>query len=162
QVFVNGSKVGADVLAPGWTDYRKHIVYQVYDVTSQLQVGEDAVGIILGDGWFASGLSWNQTRYNFGSPPVRVFLQVEIDYADGSRETIVSDESWKAAQSPIVASDLYNGETYDAGLEMAGWDRPSFSDIGWNPAVLAPAPTASLVAQNYQPIRVEQTLKPKA
>lgn len=162
QVYVNGSRAGADILAPGWTDYRKHIVYQVYDVTSKLQIGQDAVGVILGDGWFASGLTWNQTRYNFGPPPVRLLLQLEIEYVDGSHETIVSDESWKATQSAILASELYNGETYDARLEKSGWDRPSFSDTGWDLAVLAPSPTASLVAQNYQPIRVEDTLKPRA
>ena len=162
QIYVNGNRVGEDVLAPGWTDYRKRIAYQVYDVTSQLHIGQDAVGVILGDGWFASGLTWNQTRYNFGPPPVRLLLQLEIEYADGSRQTIFSDESWKSTQSPILSSELYNGETYDARLEKSGWERPSFSDSSWDRAVIAPSPPASLVAQNYQPIQVQETLKSKS
>jgi alpha-L-rhamnosidase len=162
QVYMNGNRVGDDILAPGWTDYRKRVVYQVYDVTSQLKSGQNAVGVILGEGWYASGLTWNQTRYNFGSPPVRLLLQLEIEYVDGSHQTVVSDESWKATQSPIIASELYNGETYDARLEKLGWNQPSFSDFTWDAAVIAPSPAAALVAQNYQPIRVEDTLKPKS
>ena len=161
QIYVNGNRVGDDILAPGWTDYRKRIPYQVYDVTSQLQIGQDAIGVVLGDGWYASGLSWNQTRYNFGLPPVRLLLQLEIEYVDGIHETVVSDESWKCAQSPILASELYNGETYDARQEKPGWNRPSFPDSGWDPAMIAPAPTALLVAQDYEPIRIDDTLKPK-
>ncbi len=165
QLYVNGQRVGSDILAPGWTDYRKRIAYQVYDVTSQLRQGGNAVGAILGDGWYASGLTWNQSRYNFGPPPVRLLVQLEIEYADGSHDSVVSDESWKAAQSPILSSEIYNGENYDARLEESGWDQPSFSesdsDLDWNPAVTAPAPPAPLVAQDYQPIRVEETLKPK-
>ena len=165
QLYVNGQRADGDILAPGWTDYRKRIAYQVYDVTSQLRQGGNAIGAILGDGWYASGLTWNQSRYNFGPPPVRMLVQLEIEYVDGSRDSVVSDESWKAAQSPILSSEIYNGENYDARLEPTGWDRPSFSesdsDLDWSPAATAPAPTAPLVAQDYQPIRVEETLKPK-
>ena len=128
QLYVNGQRAGADILAPGWTDYRKRIAYQVYDVTSQVRQGGNAIGAILGDGWYASGLTWNQSRYNFGPPPVRMLAQFEIEYADGSRDTVVSDESWKAAQSPILSSEIYNGENYDARLEWDGWDRPAHPD----------------------------------
>jgi alpha-L-rhamnosidase len=160
QLYVNGRRAGADVLAPGWTDYRKRIVYQVHDVTSQLQPGGNAIGAILGDGWYAGGLTWNQTRYNFGPPPVRILVQLEIEYADGSRDSVVSDESWTASQSPILSSDIYNGENYDARREERGWDQASFSEQ-WRPAAIAASPTAPLVAQDFQPIRVEETLQPK-
>ena len=161
ELYVNGERVGKDVLAPGWTDYNKRIVYQVHDVTGLLRQGHNVVGAILGDGWYAGGLTWNQTRYNFGPPPVRFLAQLEIEYTDGTRDTITSDDSWKGAQSPILSSDLYNGENYDARLRQDGWDQPAFNDSKWSPAVVTAAPSAPLVAQDFQPIRVEQMLKPK-
>lgn len=161
QLYLNGQRVGNDVFAPGWTDYRKRIVYQVYDITSQLGQGANAIGAILGGGWYADGLGWLQTRYNFGPPPVRLLVQLEIEYTDGTHDSIVTDESWKGAQSPILISDIYNGEHYDARLEQSGWDQPSFSDSHWEPVAIEPAPQAPLVAQNFQPMRVEKTLTPK-
>ncbi len=162
QLYLNGQRVGNDILAPGWTDYRKRIVYQVYDVTSQVKPGGNAVGAILGGGWYADGLGWLQTRYNFGPPPVRVLLQLEIEYSDGTRDSVVSDESWKATQSPILGSEIYNGENYDARLEQKGWDQAGFSDARWGAVALAADPPAPLVAQDFQPIRINETLKPKS
>jgi len=162
QLYLNGQRVGNDILAPGWTDYRKRIVYQVYDVTSQVKQGGNAIGAILGGGWYADGLGWLQTRFNFGPPPVRLLLQLEIEYSDGSRDSVVSDESWKATQSPILGSEIYNGENYDARLEQKGWDQPGFADARWGAVVVAAEPPAPLVAQDFQPIRVNETLKPKA
>jgi alpha-L-rhamnosidase len=161
QIYLNGQRVGNDVLAPGWTDYRNRVVYQVYDVTPQVRQGGNAIGAILGGGWYADGLSWLQNRYNFGPPPVRLLVQLEIEYNDGSRDTVMSDESWKAKPSPITGSEIYNGESYDARLEQTGWDQASFSDSRWGAVVVAPAPPAPVVAQNFQPIRVNEVLKPK-
>jgi alpha-L-rhamnosidase len=161
QLFLNGQRVNDDVLAPGWTDYRKRLVYQVYDVTSRLRQGANALGAILGGGWYADGLGWLQIRYNFGPPPIRLLVQLDIEYTDGSHDQIVSDESWKVALSPIVNSDIYNGENYDARLEQTGWDQPNFPDARWERVAIAPAPEIPLMAQNFQPIRVTQTLKPK-
>jgi alpha-L-rhamnosidase len=161
QLFVNGRRVGNDVLAPGWTDYRKRIVYQVYDVTSQVKQGSNAIGAILGGGWYADALTWHQTRYNFGPPPVRLLVQLEVEYTDGTRDSVVTDESWRTTQSPILHAEIYNGEVYDARLEPTGWDQPSFSDARWSAAAVESAPQAALVAQDFQPIRVEQSLKPK-
>ncbi len=159
QLYLNGQRVGNDILAPGWTDYRKRVVYQVYDVTSQVRQGGNAIGAILGGGWYADGLSWLQNRYNFGPPPVRLLVQLEIEYSDGSRDAVLSDESWKAKPSPITESEIYNGESYDARLEQAGWDQASFSDAKWGAAVVAPESPAPLVAQNFQPIRVNEILR---
>ena len=161
QLYLNGQRVGNDVLAPGWTDYRKRVVYQVYDVTSQVRQGGNAIGAILGGGWYADGLGWLQTRYNFGPPPVRLLVQLEVEYADGSRDSVLSDESWKAKQSPILESEIYNGENYDARLEQSGWEEPSFSDSRWGAVAVASQPQAAVVAQNFQPIRVNEILKPK-
>ena len=140
QLFLNGGRVGNDVLAPGWTDYRKRIVYQVYDVTSQVKQGRNAIGAILGGGWYADALTWNQTRYNFGPPPVRLLVQLEVEYTDGTRDSIVTDESWTTTQSPILHAEIYNGEVYDARLEPTGWDQPSFSDARWSAAAVESAP----------------------
>ncbi|HTR64892.1 MAG TPA: family 78 glycoside hydrolase catalytic domain [Terriglobales bacterium] len=161
QLYLNGKRVGNDVLAPGWTDYSKRIVYQVYDVTSQVRQGGNALGAILGDGWYASGLSWLQTRYNFGPPPVRLLVQLEVEYSDGSRDSVVSDGSWKAAQSPILQSEIYSGEDFDARLEQSGWDQPGFAAARWEKVAIATTPEAPLVAEDFQPMRVELTLKPK-
>jgi alpha-L-rhamnosidase len=162
QLFLNGKRVGDDLLAPGWTDYRKRIVYQVYDVTAQIKQGANALGSILAGGWYADGLGWLQNRYNFGPPPVRLLVQLEIAYSDGSRDSVISDQAWKVGQSAIVSSDIYNGEAYDARLERAGWNQPAFSDAKWSSAAVAAAPDAPLVAQNFQPMRAAQTLKPKS
>ena len=162
QLYLNGQRVGNDILAPGWTDYRKRIVYQVYDVTSQVKQGANAIGAILGGGWYADGLGWLQTRFNFGPPPVRLLVQLEIEYSDGSRDSVISDESWKATQSPILRSEIYNGENYDARLEQKAWDQAGFSDARWDAVVVAAEPPSPLVAQDFQPIRVNETLKPKS
>jgi alpha-L-rhamnosidase len=162
QLYLNGQRVGNDVLAPGWTDYSKRIVYQVYDVTAQLRQGGNALGAILGGGWYADGLTWAQTHFNFGPPPVRLLAQLEIDYADGTHDEIVTDGSWKASQSAILKSEIYNGENYDARLEQSGWDEPNFSDARWHAVTIAATPPAPLVAQDYQPIRVDQTLAAKS
>jgi alpha-L-rhamnosidase len=162
QLYLNGQRVGNDVLAPGWTDYRKRVVYQVYDVTEQVRQGGNAIGAILGGGWYADGLSWLQNRYNFGPPPVRLLVQLEVEYTDGSHDSTLSDESWKSKPSPITGSEIYNGENYDARLEQSGWDQASFSDSRWGAVAVAPASPAPVVAQNFQPIRVNEILKPKA
>jgi len=162
QLYLNGQRVGHDVLAPGWTDYSKRIVYQSYDVSSQLRQGGNVLGAILGGGWYADGLTWVQTHYNFGPPPVRLLVQLEIHYSDGTRDTVFSDASWKVAQSPILLSSIYNGEKYDARLEQAGWDAPGFDDSHWEPALIAPAVQAPLVAQDFPPIREHETLTAKA
>lgn len=162
QLYLNGQRVGHDLFAPGWTDYRKRIVYQTYDVTSQVRQGENALGAILGGGWYADGLGWLQNRYNFGPPPVRILAQLEIEYGDGSRDTVVTDPSWKAAPSAILSSEIYNGESYDARREQPGWDQPSFSDARWSAVSVDATPAGRLVAQDYPPIREEEILTPQA
>ena len=162
QLYLNGSRVGDDILAPGWTDYHKRIAYQVYDVTRGLRPGANSLQAILGGGWYGDGLGWLQNRYNFGPPPVRLMGQLEIEYTDGTRETIGTDESWKAASSAIVRSDIYNGEVYDAQLESAKGGAPTSTESESGKVVLAPTPQAAIVAQDYQPIRAHETLAPKS
>ncbi len=143
RVFLNGSRVGSDVLTPDFTDYRKRVLYQAYDVTGLLVNGNNVISALLGDGWYGSGLTW--VGMHFFAPPDRFVAQLELDYADGSHETVVTDESWKAAASAIVWSDLYGGEVYDARREQVGWEKPEFDDSKWEPAVVADAPAIACV-----------------
>jgi alpha-L-rhamnosidase len=160
RVSLNGSRVGDGVLTPDFTDYRKRVLYQAYDVTSLLVNGNNVIGALLGDGWYGSGLTW--VGMHFFAPPNRFVAQLELDYADGSHDTVVTDESWKAAASPILRSDIYGGEMYDARLEQDGWEKPGFDDSKWNPAVIADAPAISVSSQMTAPARVITTLNPKS
>lgn len=135
EVTLNGRRVGADRLTPGWTDYHKRLQVQAYDVTGLLQPGENVLGAILGDGWFAGKIGWlPRDHKTYGPGPARLLLQLVLDAPDGGRHVIATDDSWKAAHGPILESDLLDGETYDARLEMPGWNRPGFSDAAWSPA----------------------------
>jgi alpha-L-rhamnosidase len=159
RVFLNGSRVGSDVLTPDFTDYRKRVLYQTYDVTNLLTRGNNVISALLGDGWYGSGLTW--VGVHFFSPPDRFVAQLEIDYTDGSHDTIVTDNSWKAAASAIVRSDIYGGEVYDARLEQTGWEKPGFKDSEWNQATIADAPTVEVSSQIAAPAHVIARLAPK-
>ena len=163
QMRLNGKAVGKDVLAPGWTDYHAKLFYQTYDVTALLHQGQNAIGAMLGDGWYGSGLVFFQQRYNFGPPPLRLLAQLDVEYADGTHDSIRSDPSWQTSPSAIRKSDIYNGEDYDARDEQAKWDKPGFHPASpWTAAALADTPPAHLIAQNFQPIEVEEQLAAKA
>jgi alpha-L-rhamnosidase len=159
RVFLNGRRVGDDVLTPDFTDYRKRVLYQAYDVTNLLAKGKNVIRALLGDGWYGSGLTWVGMR--FFPPPDRFLAQLELDYADGSHETVVTDDSWKAAASPIARSDIYGGEVYDARLERPGWETQGFDDSTWKAAVVSDAPSIALSSQITSPARVIATLDPK-
>lgn len=159
RVFLNGSRVGADVLTPGFTDYRKRVLYQTYDVTGLLASGKNVISALLGDGWYGSPLTW--AGAHFFPPPDRFLAQLELEYIDGTHETVVTDGSWKAAASPIFQSDIYGGELYDARAERAGWETSGFDDSPWDPAVVADAPSLALSGQLDAPARIVATLDPK-
>jgi alpha-L-rhamnosidase len=159
RVFVNGSRVGSDVMTPDFTDYRKRVLYQVYDVINLLASGNNVISALLGDGWYGSGLTW--VGMHFFPPPDRFVAQLELDYADGSHDSIVTDNSWRVAQSAILRSDIYGGEAYDARMEQTGWNKPGFEDSTWEPAVVADVPSIKLSSQIAAPARVIATLEPK-
>ena len=155
-----GSRVGGDVLTPDFTDYRKRVLYQTYDVTNLLVNGNNVISALLGDGWYGSGLTW--IGMHFFSPPDRFVAQLELEYADGTHDTVVTDESWKEAASPILRSDIYAGEFYDARLEQAGWERAGFEDSKWKSAVVADAPAIVVSSQITAPPRVITVLNPRS
>ena len=158
--FLNGARIGSDVLTPEFTDYTKRVLYQTYDVTNQVIRGRNVLGAILGDGWYGSPLTWAGAY--FYRPPNRFFAQLELEYNDGSRETITTDRSWKATESPILESQIYSGEYYDARLETKDWNKPNFDDSNWQHAAVADAPASSLSAQIDSPVHVVASLEPKS
>ena len=165
RVLLNGTRVGDDVLTPEFTDYRKRVLYQAYDVTNLLASGDNVISALLGDGWYGSGLTWDGVH--FFRPPNRFLAQLEINYADGSHDMVVTDDSWRASASPILRSSIYAGEVYDARLEQAGWERPGltksgFDDSRWSAALTADAPGIAVSSQITAPARVIATLEPKS
>ena len=159
QAEINGRRVSDDVFTPGWTSYDDHLQYQTYDIAALLHPGDNAIGATLGDGWYRGLLGFSGQRATYGTK-LGLLLQIAVTYANGSRETIVSDATWKAATGPILASDMYNGETYDARLEKVGWSLPDYDDSAWAPVVVASAPRARLVAPAGPPVRRVQELAP--
>lgn len=164
EVYLNGEKVGDHVLDPGITDYRKTILYSTYDVTRVLRQGDNAIGVMLGNGaWnmrkVQDRYSWGEER-SFGNPCW--IMQLHVTYSDGSEEVIVSDESWKYSAGPVVFNNLYGGEDYDARKEPAGWLTPDFDDSDWQAAVQAENPGGQLKSQLMPPVRVTDTLSPVA
>ena len=163
ELYVNGQKVGNDVLSPGLTGYSNRVFYVTRDVTPLIQAGHNAVGVILGNGRFFSPRE--KFPYfkveNYGFPKLR--LQLEVEYTDGTHEEIVSDSSWKLTTAgPIHANNEYDGEEYDARREMPGWANAGFNDAAWSPVQVVSAPGGKLAAQMINPIRVTETLKPIA
>jgi len=145
ELRLNGSKVGDNVLDPAWTTYDKRVLYTTYDVTPYLRRGANAVGVMLGEGWYKSRA---------------LLLQMNIELASGKRISITSSPSWKAHNGPIVSDGVWDGEIYDATLETPGWDSPGFSDSGWAAAQVVKSPGGILSAQMMPPIQVVDTITP--
>ncbi len=159
ELSINGHKVGDEYFTPGWTSYQKRLQYQVFDVSNLLVEGENAIGAILGDGWYRGYLVWQGNKNLYGEK-IALLAQLKITYADGSEEWIVSDSTWKSSTGAILQSDIYNGETYDARLETTGWDKPGFNDSAWQPIETIAPPVAPLVASEGSPVRITQVLRP--
>ncbi|MCL4864166.1 MAG: family 78 glycoside hydrolase catalytic domain, partial [Caldilineaceae bacterium] len=158
ECSINGHPVGDDLFNPGWTDYHKRAQYKVYDVTSLLQEGENVIGAILGDGWAAGHVGMG-ARQNYVDRP-RLLAQLEVTLADGSRQVIATDRTWKHQFGPILENDMLMGEAYDARLELPGWNEPQFDDKRWLAVELFDDPGAALVATNGPTVRRMEELTP--
>src|SRR5260221_5197116 len=156
---INGRRVGDQVLAPGWTSYDKRLQYQTYDVTDLVKRGRNAVGVTLGDGWFRGRLAWETRRNTYGKE-IALLAQIVVRYADGREQIIATGDGWKASTGPIRASDIYNGETYDARLERRGWSEPGFDDTDWTRVRVIDHSKAMLVSPAGPPIRRIEEIKP--
>ena len=158
EFHLNGQRVGADVFTPGWTEYKKRVQYQAYDVTSLLRPGANAAGAVLGDGWYCGHLGWRERNY-YGERP-QLLAQLVLTFTDGSTQTIVTDGAWKTSYGPIIESDLINGETHDARRELRGWDDPAYDDSAWLPVAKLPDPGIEISATLGPLVRATQELKP--
>jgi hypothetical protein len=161
EMYCNGEKTGNSFLAPGWTLYDKRWLYNIYDITTQLQQGENVIGLIVGNGFY----NINRERYfklviAFGLP--KMICKVQVKYEDGSTDTIISDESWKTAPSPISFSSIFGGEDYDAQAEQAGWASAAFNDGNWKNALAVKPPKGKGEVEKSLPVTVNNVFKPKA
>ncbi|MHB1629747.1 MAG: family 78 glycoside hydrolase catalytic domain [Bacilli bacterium] len=161
ELYLNGKRVGEDLLTPGWTSYHTRLQYQTYDVTQQLHVGDNAMGIVLADGWYKGELAWASTRHHYGDRRA-ARAELHVRYSDGTQDIVVTDESWKAATGPIRYAELYHGEVYDAQLEQTGWTDACFGDDEWPAVTTLDVPVSCLVAQENWPTRVTEVLHPTA
>lgn len=184
ELSLNGVRVGDAFLTPGWTNYHKRLQVQAYDVTDLLREGENVVGAHVASGWYLSELAgWKKRKIQYGDR-LAALVQLEIRYTDGRLETIGTDGSWTCHASPVTLSEIYHGETYDARLEQPGWDTPGFGGAGaagtagaaatagaagaasaaggWRPVEIVDYPKTNLVAQENEPVRAHETLKPMA
>jgi len=154
ELYINGQKVGDHVLDPATTDYKKRILYVTYDVTPMLNRGENALAVMLGNGWYCE-----PGTLRYGDSP-RLLLQMNIEYADGTCESIKTNPSWKVTEGPITRNDLWGGETYDARQEKKGWIKAGYDDSGWNGAITKSSPGGKMVSQSMPAIKVNQTIRP--
>ena len=161
ELHLNGHRVGDDLFTPGYTSYGKRLQYQTYDVTSLLAPGVNAVGAILGDGWYRGYLGFANRKNIYGTR-VAALVQLEIRYADGRVERILSDSGWKSSTGAIRYSDIYHGERYDARLEPGVWDTGRFDDHGWQSVEVAPQYAGTLVSPVTEPVRRTRRVKPIA
>jgi alpha-L-rhamnosidase len=159
DVEINGARAGDDVLAPGWTSYEHRLRCQTYDVTHLLRGGENSIGAILGDGWARGYLGFMPKRNRY-TERLALLAQLEVTLADGSTQRIVTDQSWLATTGPILLSDIYNGETYDARRELPGWSRPRYDDTGWHGVREIERDLDTLVAPAGPPVRRIEELRP--
>jgi alpha-L-rhamnosidase len=170
ELHINGKKVGDHVLDPGTTYYNNdqpfelgsRVLYVTYDVTAYLKTGLDAVGVVLGNGWYSAEADIPPSpsfRDPYGDRPALI-LQLNIEFTDGGSASIVTDNRWKSSGGAILYNDYDNGETYDARLEKPGWEMPGYNDSGWDNAVLVQPPGGALTAQMMPPTKVMKTVQP--
>ncbi len=158
--YLNGERVGRAELAPGWTDYRQRIQVQTYNVTEQIQQGENVLGLLLGEGWYSGYLGFKGTHHYYGDQPA-ILSQLEIVYEDGTTELVATDDSWRASVGPVCFSDIQMGERYDARKEMTGWHAPGFDDQDWQQVQTHPRdPDVALVSPPGPPMRVTREITP--
>lgn len=161
EMYINGKRVGRDLFTPGWTAYQDHLQYFTYNVDSLVKTGANAIGGMLGDGWFRGYLAWEDNRNVYGQK-LGLLAQLVVTFSDGSQQVIGTDDTWKANNNgPIRLNDLYNGETYDARMEIPNWANADFNENGWWNVKVVDFPKNNLIAPQGPPVRRIQFLKPQ-
>jgi alpha-L-rhamnosidase len=160
ELHLNGKKVGDQVLTPGWTSYGKRLQYQVYDVTSQLTKGNNAIAAVLGEGWYRGTLAWGNNWAIYGKR-LGLLMQLKVTFTDGTESLIVTDDTWKASNNGAIRmNDIYNGEIYDATKKLTGWNLTGFNDSSWQKVVTGTYNNGILIASEGSPVRKIQEIKP--
>jgi alpha-L-rhamnosidase len=160
ELHLNGKKVGDQVLTPGWTSYGKRLQYQVFDVTGMIINGNNAIGAVLGDGWYRGTLAWGNNWAVYGKR-LGLLLQLKITFTDGTESVIVTDETWKGFNDGAIRmNDIYNGETYDAGKKVTGWNLAGYNDKNWTKVRIGNYRNDNLIASEGSPVRKIQEIKP--
>lgn len=164
ELFINGKRIGTSVMDPGWTDYRKTILYATHDITSEIQNGANVAGVMLGRGFYGQIAydHWGFYKKNGYVGQPKLMCRIKVEYEDGTTKDIISDLSWKITGGPIVYDGPHMGEIYDATKEIEGWNRADFDDSAWETVKPAPAPGGKMFSQLCQPIRVTETFHPVA
>lgn len=150
EMSLNGSKVGDDFLAPGWTKYDKEALYLTYDLTRQLKKGENAIGVMLGNGFYyipPVKERYRKLKVAYGYP--KMICRLLIEYNDGTSANIISNQDWKTAPSPITFSSIYGGEDYNANLEQKGWNLAGFDDTKWKSALWVDGPKLNEIGRAH-------------
>ncbi|WP_282035730.1 family 78 glycoside hydrolase catalytic domain [Saccharicrinis aurantiacus] len=164
ELYINGEKTGDHVLDPAPSNYDKQAYYVIYDVTDQISKGKNAIGIILGNGFYGQSICWkrdpeSERDLSFGVPAVK--LMVDIEYDDGSTAQVLTDESWKNSTGPIVFDNIYGGDTYDARYEIQGWNKVNYNDKKWSKVKTVSPKLNKVSANQMPPIKRLYTLEPK-
>jgi len=160
ELRINGQRVGDAVLTPGWTAYRRRLLYQTWDVGTMLRRGPNAIAALVGCGWFKGDLvGWLGRRNVYGSRTALV-AQVLVRFSDGREELIATDGSWRSAPGPLLYSEIYHGERWDARRDPPGYDRAGFDDSGWRPVFVLDRGLEALRAQDGPLVRRQDRLTP--
>jgi alpha-L-rhamnosidase len=159
EAQINGQRLGSSCLTPGWTSYKNRLQYQVYDVTDLLIKGNNAIGIMLGSGWYRGIIGFSNNINVYGKD-ISLLFQMNITYSDGSKELVSSDESWKCSTGEIRYAEIYNGEIIDARLNKPGWALPGFNDANWDGVVTKDYSKDILIATYNEPVTRHETFKP--
>ncbi len=164
EMSVNGRKSGSNLLAPGWSKYNRTALYETHDVTPLLHEGSNAVGLTLGDGMYHVERRNRFSKFQGTFGPLRATAQIELEYDDGTRETIVTDEAWRVHAGPVTYNDVYGGEDFDARRAQRGWDSPKFDDAAWENAVELVRPSGRLrgLTASAPPLGEIESIKPVA
>jgi alpha-L-rhamnosidase len=159
EAFINGQRVGDSYLTPGWTSYGTRLQYQVYDVLPLLKEGDNAIGVMLGNGWYRGYIGYTGKK-NFYGDDAALFFQMDIVYDDGSTQSVVTDPTWKSSTEAVLSSELLNGETYDARMQKTGWNSTGYDDSNWKGVMIHDYPRDVLIASYNEPVRKHEKFVP--
>lgn len=159
EARINGKRVGDYYLTPGWTSYNKRLQYQTYDVTNLLNRGDNAVGVTVANGWYRGYLAWGGNKDVWGKD-LSLLIQIDITYTDGTKESVVSDGSWKSSTGSILDAEIYNGEVIDTRKEKDGWSSIGYNDADWTPVAEKNYSKSVLVATQNEPVKKHETFSP--